>query len=306
MDRVTKFLAHEGRVSVICANTTKLIDKLRKLHDLTPTTTAALGRFATMSGMMGLFELKQEKESLTVQLRGDGKIGAMISVIKRKENASIIKVSIENPHVELPLNKDGKIDVRGAVGRTGFLNVLKKDEITKTDYNGLIGLVSGEVAEDFANYYAKSQQTPTVVSLGVLVDRFGVKAAGGFVIQLMPDATEEDIKKIEESIANAPSISTMLEQKKSLEEIAITITGDKEILKLAQDPTIEYLCDCEKENFEKGLISLGKDELNSMIEEDGKAEIVCKFCNKKYNFSKQDLKSLAQKIEEKESEDKKS
>ena len=305
MDRVTKFLAYDGRVSIICANTTKLVDKIRKLHDLTPTTTAALGRFATMSGMMGLTELKGEHESYTIQLKGDGPIGAMISVIKRKEDTSIIKVSIDYPYVELPLNKKGKLDVGEAVGHTGFLNLLKRDELTGTDYNTLLGLASGEIAEDFANYYAKSKQTPTVVALGVLVNRFGVKSAGGYMIQLMPDATEEDISNLERAVEQAPSITTMLSEKKSLEEIARIITGDNQLLMLAHDPKIECDCDCAKEHFEKGIISLGKEELSNMIEEDGKAEVVCKFCHKKYNFSKQELESLLERLIEKEEQAKK-
>ena len=244
MDRVTKFLTHEGRVNIICANTTELIEKIRNLHDLTPTTTAALGRFTTISGMMGLTEIKQDDEKMTIQIKGNGPIGKMISVVTRNENTSKLKVCIDNPHVDLPLNEINKLDVGGAVGKTGFLNVLKHDVFTQKDYNGLIPLVSGEIAEDFTEYFAKSKQIPTVLALGVLVNQSGVQAAGGYMIQLMPDATEEDIVSIEDSLKNAPSITTMISENKSLEEIARIVTGDENIMVLAQDPKIEYECDC--------------------------------------------------------------
>lgn len=296
MDRVTKFLAHEGKVSVICANTTELIDEIRKLHDLTPTTTAALGRFSTISGMMGLTEIKEEEDSMTIQLNGNGPMGALISVVRREENTSKIKVCTNNPHVELPLKENGKLDVGGAVGKNGFLNIIKKNEFTDTGYNGLVPLVSGEIAEDFTDYFAKSQQKPTVVALGVLVNKDGVKAAGGYMIQLMPDATEQEIVKIENAIQSAPSISQMISENKSLEEIARTITGDEDILILAQELKMEYECDCDKEKFEKGLISIGKDELQEIINEDGEANIVCHFCNKKYHFSKEDLEKLLEQM----------
>lgn len=298
MDRVTKFLAYEGRVSLICANTTKLIEKIRKLHDLTPTTTAALGRFATISGMMGLTEIKDDYDKITIQMKGNGPIGSMISVIRREENTSKIKVCIDDPHVHFPLNENGKLDVGRAVGYKGFLNIMQNNTVTQKDYSGVIPLVSGEIAEDFTDYFAKSKQMPTVLALGVLVDKSGVKTAGGYMIQLMPDATEQDIVNIENAVREAPSITTMLSHKKSLEEIAKTVTGDDNILILAQEPKIEYECECSKEKFEKGLISLGKEELKEMIEEDGKADIECHFCHNKYYFSKEELENILEKIED--------
>lgn len=296
MDRVTKFLAHDGRVNVICANTTKLIDQIREIHDLTPTTTAALGRFATISGMMGLTEIKEDEEKFTIQMKGNGPIGEMISVVTRKGNTSKVKVCIDNPFVNLPLNENNKIDVGGAVGKKGYLNVLRQDLLTRREYNGLIPLVSGEIAEDFTSYFAKSKQTPTVIALGVLVNQFGVKSAGGYMIQLMPDATEEDIVNIEKAIEKAPSITTMLSEKKSLEDIARIITGDENILILAQEPKIECECDCSKEKFERGLMTLDSKELEDIIEEDGKADIECHFCHEKYYFSKEELEKILDEV----------
>lgn len=296
MDRVTKFLAHEGRVSLICASTTDLIEEIRKLHDLTPTTTAAIGRFATISGMMGLTEIKDEEQRITIQMNGKGPMGTLIAVVRRNDNTSKIKVCIDNPHIEMPLKENGKIDVGGAIGTNGYLNIINKNEMTNADYSGLVPIVSGEVAEDFTEYFAKSQQKPTVISLGVLVNKDGVKAAGGYMIQLMPDATDEDISKIEKAIENAPSISQMIDENKSLEEIAMTVSGDDNIMVLAGEVKIKYECDCSKDKFERGLISIGREEIEKMIEEDGKAETVCHFCNKKYHFTKEDLEDILDKM----------
>lgn len=296
MDRVTKFLAHEGRVSLICASTTDLVEEIRKIHDLTPTTTAALGRFATIAGMMGLTEIKDEEQSITIQMNGKGPMGTLLAVVKRNDNTSKVKVCTDNPHIELPLKENGKLDVGTAIGTEGYLNIINKNEITDTDYSGLVPIVSGEIAEDFTEYFAKSQQKPTVIALGVLVNKEGVKAAGGYMIQLMPDATDEDISKIEKALENAPTISQMVDENKSLEEIAMTVSGDDNIMVLAGEVKIKYECDCDKEKFERGLISIGKHEIEKMIEEDGKADTVCHFCNKEYHFSKEDLEEILNKM----------
>lgn len=296
MNRVAKFLAHEGKVSLICTNTTELVDEIRKLHDLTPTTTAAMGRFATITGMMGFTEIKDQDNYMTVQINGKGPMGTMISVVRRESVTSKVKVCVDNPHVELPLKPNGKLDVSGAIGINGFLNILNKNEVTDTNYTGLVPLVSGEIAEDFTEYFAKSQQKPTVIALGVLVNKDGVKAAGGYMIQLMPDATEIEIAKIESALEKAPSISQMIDENKSLEEIARIVTGDEDVLILAQELDMKYECDCNKEKFERGLISIGKEELEKIIEEDGKADTVCHFCNKEYHFSKEDLETLLEEI----------
>ena len=174
MNRVAKFLAHEGKVSLICTNTTELVDEIRLLHDLTPTTTAAMGRFATITGMMGFTEIKDKDNYMTVQINGKGPMGTMISVVKRDNVTSKVKVCVDNPHVELPLKSNGKLDVSGAIGTNGFLNIIK-DIGLKTPYIGTSPIISGEIAEDFTEYFAKSQQKPTVIALGVLVNKDGVK-----------------------------------------------------------------------------------------------------------------------------------
>jgi len=291
MDSVEKYITSNGKASIICANTTEMVDEIRKLQDLTPTTTAVMGRFATISGMMGFTDIKEDDDRLTIQIRGGGPIGSLISVVRKDGNITKIKAYMDNPFVEVPLKENGKIDVGSAVGSAGFLNIIKKNEMVEEGYNGLVPLVSGEIAEDFANYFVKSDQKPTVLALGVLVNKLGVKASGGYLINLMPDATEEDINKIEEALQKAPSISQMLADNKSLKEIAEIVTGDK--VKLLDDNLkIKFECDCSKENFERGLISLGKDELKEIIEKDGKADIICHFCNKEYHFTKEELEKL--------------
>lgn len=291
-DRTAKFLAYEGKVSVICSKTTDLIEYIRNLHDLTPTTTAALGRFATISGIMGHTEIKEEEDSITIQFNGKGPAGIMLAVVEKEANQVFVKACIDNPGVELPLKSNGKIDVSGAVGTSGYLNIIKENGITEKEYNGIVPLVSGEIAEDFASYFARSKQTPTVLALGVLVNKDGVKASGGYMISLMPDATENEITKIEEAIEKAPTISEMLDTEKSLEEIAKIITGDERLQLIEDNIIIGYRCDCSKEKFARGLTSLGKEEIKNIIEEDGKAEAKCHFCNKIYTFSKEELEAL--------------
>lgn len=177
-------------------------------------------------------------------------------------------------------------------GTDGYLNIIRENEYTKKSYNGLVPLVSGEIAEDFTEYFAKSQQKPTVLALGVLVDKNGVRKSGGYMIQLMPDATEDEISKIEEAVKNAKSVSEMLAQEMSLEDMVRAVTGDENALFLVNDLNIEFKCDCSKKRFADGLASIGKVELDKMIEEDGKANTKCHFCNAEYDFSKEELEQI--------------
>lgn len=297
MNRVIKGLACEGKVSVIAADTTELVEELRKLQDLTPTTTAVLGRVATISGIMGLTEMKENEDSITIQINGRGPVGSIVCVVKRKQNKAVIKLYAQNEKVELPLGANGKIAVGEAVGTNGFLNIIRENDFTQTSYNGLVPLVSGEIAEDFTEYFAQSQQKPTVLALGVLVDQKGVKRSGGYMIQLMPDATEKEITQIENAIAKAQSVSEMLEQEMSLEEMIRTVTGDENALFLINDLGIEFQCDCSKDRFADGLASLGKRELDDMILEDEQANTKCHFCNKEYHFSKEELQKIRNDLE---------
>lgn len=289
-DNIVKFLAYNGRIAITCAETTMLVEKARNTHDLSPVATAALGRLLTMGVIMGS-DLKSEKDNITLQIKGDGPIGRMVAVVNKNLQ---IKGMVENPQVDAPLNEFGKLDVGGVVGYNGYVNVIK-DIGLKEPYIGVIPISSGEIAEDFARYFTESEQTRSAVALGVLVDQNGVKKAGGYLLTAMPDATDEDITKIEKSIFEAGAISKMLDDNLSLVEIAKKVTGDKNVKVIQTDMHPIYECDCSKEKIEKALQALDKNEINKIIEEDGKAEIICHFCNKKYLFSKEDLINLVNK-----------
>lgn len=287
MDKINKFLAYNGRINVICCNTTTLVEEARKIHDLSPVVTAALGRLLTVTSLMST-DLKNEEDNLTIQIKANGPIESMVTVANRKAE---IKGYAKNTVVDIPLNEDGKLDVSGAVGFDGFINVIK-DIGLKEPYVGIVPLVSGEIGDDFANYFVKSEGQEAAVAVGVLVDKNGVKSAGGYIIKPMPDATNEDISNLEQNIFKAGAISKMLDEKLSLEEIAKKITGDEDIKLIEDDINPKYQCDCNKKRFERGLISLGKEELKKLIETQDKIETTCQFCNKKYEFTKQELEEL--------------
>lgn len=286
-DKIMKFLAYEGKISVICIDSTELVEKAKKTHDLSPVATAAFGRMLTATAIMAN-EMKNEKDKITIQIKGNGPLQMMVATAN---NFPKVKGYVANPIVDLPLNEDGKLDVGGAVGN-GYINVIK-DIGLKEPYVGICPLVSGEIAEDFAEYFAKSEQKNTAVALGVLVDKDGVKSAGGYIITPMPDATNEEISQVEQSIFKAGAISKMLDRNLSLKEIAKKITGDENIKLIEENITPIYECDCSKEYMADALATLDKKELKSMIEEDGKAELTCHFCNKKYYFSKEELEEIA-------------
>ena len=244
-----------------------------------------------MAAIMGT-EFKNSHDKLTLQIKGSGPIGMMIAVANKFPK---VKAFVSNPHVDLPLNDMGKLDVGSAVGEEGYINVIK-DIGLKEPYIGISPLVSGEIAEDFANYFMNSEQRESAVALGVLVDKNGVKSSGGYLIQLMPGSTEEEIFKIEQAVFKAGAISKMLDQNLTLEEIAKRITGDESIKIVDDNITPEYECDCSKENMTEGLMTVGKEELQDIIEKEGKAELVCHFCNKKYEFSKEELEEILNSI----------
>lgn len=290
-DQIIKFLAYNGKISVVCSSTTNLVEKAREIHDLSPVATAALGRILTITALIGC-EMKNKTDKLTIQIKGNGEIGKIVTV---SDNFPHVKACIDNPYVDIPLNEFGKLDVGKAVGNQGFINVIK-DIGLKEPYIGISPLITGEIGDDFANYFQVSEQKQTAVALGVLVDKNGVRFAGGYIISAMPDATDEEISSVEQSIFKAGAMSKMLDEKLTLKEIAQKITGDKNVKVI--DDSIEpvYECGCNKEKFADSLITLGKKELQDLIEEDGKAEIQCQFCNKKYNFNKDELKEIYNKI----------
>ena len=293
-DQIIKFLAYNGKISVVCCSTTNLVEEARKLHDLSPLSTAAMGRVLTITALIGS-EMKNKTDKLTIQIKGNGPIGKIVAV---SDNIPNVKACITNPHADLPLNEFGKLDVGGAVGNQGFINVIK-DIGLKEPYIGISPLKSGEIAEDFANYFETSEQKQTAVALGVLVDKNGVRASGGYIISPMPDATDEEISKIEKSIFEAGAMSKMLDQNLTLKEIAQKITGDKDVKVIDASIEPKYNCGCSKEKFAGSLVTLGEKQLKELIEEDEKAEIKCQFCNKTYQFNKEELEEILKRAQNK-------
>ena len=284
MSEIKKYLAFDGRVNIICAETTDLVEEARKIHDLSPVATATLGRVLTMGAIMST-RIKGE-DSVTIQIKGNGPIGNVTCVFDGEQN---LKGYVGNPTLDLPLKQNGKLDVGMAVGKEGFLYVIRDMGLTEP-YIGVTPLVSGEIAEDFTKYFAESEQTPSAIALGVLVDKDGVKKAGGYFLTLMPDATEDDIKKIEEALKTIDPVTTMLDNNMSLQQIAEKLTNDDNLMVMVGNIEPKYNCNCSKEKFVNNLKKLGEDDINHLFEEQDTIESVCQFCNKKYQFKKEDIK----------------
>ena len=285
-DILIRGTALAGQVRVFAALSTSLVEELRRRHDTWPTVTAALGRTVTAAAMMG--SMLKGKEKLTVQLKGDGPVGQVVADANADGEA---RGYVDEPHVDLPLNSVGKLDVRGAVGQEGNLYVTK-DLGLKEPYRGTSPIVSGEIAEDFTYYFGTSEQTPSAVALGVLVDTdLSVKAAGGFIIQLLPGLSDEEITVIEKKLAGLPSVTTLIDQGLGADDILKRLFDDVKILE--RKPLV-FKCTCSPERIEKTLVSLGKAEIEGMINDQGQAEVVCHFCNEKYLVARPELERLIQ------------
>ncbi len=285
MDRLVKFLAHIDMVKISCVDSTNLVEEARRIHKLNPTPTAALGRLLTMAALMGA-SMKNEDDKLTLQILGDGPIGSLLATSNQKAE---VKGYVSEPLAEAESTKEGKLNVGAVIGK-GDLRVIK-DIGLKEPYIGMVPLQTGEIAEDFAYYFAFSEQIPSAVALGVLVDKDGsVKRAGGYLLQIMPNTPDEIIKLIEDRIKTSKSITQMLEENMTLEEIATYISDDLDT-RVVEEIEPKYKCDCSKERMERALISLGKKELDGLAQ-DEKTEIECHFCNKKYVFSKEEIIEL--------------
>lgn len=255
---------------------------------MTPTVAAAVGRTATAALMMGAM-LKGE-EKLTVQVKGGGPIG---QIVVDANAAGTVRAYADEPQVDLPLNGVGKLDVAGAVGTDGFLYIIK-DLGLKEPYRGSVPIVSGEIAEDFTYYFAKSEQTPSAVALGVLVDvDYSIKAAGGFIIQLLPGLTDDEIAEMEERLSKLPSVTSMIAQGDSPEMILEQILPG---VKLLERVDAEFRCKCSRERVEQTVISLGREEIEAILAEEGQAEVHCHFCNEAYMFEESDLQALLDKM----------
>ncbi|MBE7044682.1 MAG: Hsp33 family molecular chaperone HslO [Ruminococcaceae bacterium] len=277
----------DGAIRVFVAITTDLVNEAQRIHHSYPVATAALGRTLTAAAIMGA-GLKNETDSITIQFRGNGPLGNMYAVTDAQ---SRVRGYAVNPFVDLPLNKKGKLDVGGAVGK-GQLNVIR-DLGMKEPYIGQVPIVTGEIAEDLTYYYAASEQIPTAISLGVLVgtDNRAI-CAGGLMLQLMPEATEELAAALEDKVRTLPPITQMLADGMSAEEILFSVTEGFDMLMDNNAVTPVYHCPCSMERMEKALISIGRQELEDLIREQGEAELTCQFCDNKFTFSKEHLERL--------------
>lgn len=286
-DYLIKGIDELGRIRVYVASSTNMVEKARLTHNTSPTASAALGRTLTAGVIMGAM-MKNDRDVLTLKISGGGPAGNIYVVAK---NNGKIKGYIDNPMADLPSREDGKLDVGALVGKNGAITTIM-DLGLKEPYIGQSNIITGEIAEDIANFYAFSEQQPSAVSLGVLVDKdISIKAAGGYIIQLLPGVSDEDIDKIENRLANIDPVSAMIDNGLTPEEIMEKILGDFN-MRILEKLDLEYKCDCSRERIEQVIISLGQKEIEDIIEEDGKAEIVCHFCNTKHQFNEAELRKI--------------
>jgi len=288
-DYIVRATAGNHQIRAFAATTRDLVEHARQAHNTSPVATAALGRLLTAGGMMGIM-MKGEEDLLTIKIQGSGPIEGLTVTADSKGN---VKGYAYNPGVMLPPNEFGKLDVGGAVGE-GVLSVIQ-DIGLKEPYVGQTILVGGEIAEDLTYYYANSEQTPSSVALGVLMNKDNtVKQAGGFIIQLLPGATEEMIELLEKRLGEIHSVTSLLEEGKTPEMILTYILGGLGLEIMEQTP-VQFTCNCDKQRVEKALISIGRKELEEMIEDGKSIEVNCHFCNKHYEFTVEDLSDLYEK-----------
>ena len=287
MAKIVRTISGDGSVAATAIDAKDIVSRIEQIHKTSAVVSAALGRLSIAASLIGI-GLKGGNDSVTIRMDGGGPTDILIAVADSSGN---VKSYVGNPIVEIPLNKFGKLDVVGAVGNNGTLSVVK-DLGLKEPYVGQVPIVSGEIAEDIANYFAVSEQIPTVCGLGVLVDTdLTIKAAGGYLIQLLPFADESCIDTLEANIAKLPSVTNMLDSGMTAEDIAMSVLEGLEP-EMLDSFEASYKCDCSKERVEKALISLGREELTKMAEEEESIEVCCHFCDKKYNFSRDEIRSL--------------
>ena len=288
-DYMIRATAAEGQIRAFAATTRDMVEKAKNAHNTSPVATAALGRLMTAAAMMGA-DLKGEKELLTLRIEGSGPLGGLLVTANGHGD---VKGYAFNPDVMLPPNAQGKLDVGGSLD-LGVLSVIK-DIGLKEPYVGQTQLVTGEIAEDLTYYFATSEQVPSSVALGVLMNKDNtVRQAGGFIIQLLPGASDEIIDKLETKLSGISSITAILDAGKTPEEILTDILGEFG-LDISTKMSVQFHCDCERSRVEKAIISIGKKEIQDMIDEGKEIEVNCQFCNKHYKFSVDELGDMLKK-----------
>ena len=286
-DHILRAITSDGLVQAAAISSRDLTERARQIHQTSPVATAALGRLLAAGSMMGN-DLKGEGASVTLRIKGDGPLGTLLVV---SDNQGNVRGSVQNPQAGLPIRADGKLDVGGAVGHSGTLTVIK-DLNMKEPYVGSVELLGGEIAEDLASYFVESEQIPTACALGVLVDRdHSVKAAGGYLIQLMPGAGEDTIAKVDGGIMAAGPVSAILDRDPDPEHLLRTVMSDFE-LKILETCPVSYKCYCSRQRVERALLSLGADELEGILREQGSCHMTCQFCDAVYEFTAEDIQRL--------------
>ena len=289
MDRLIRAITADGMVKATAVTTRSLTERARQIHKTLPVATAALGRTLAAASMMGN-ALKSDGASLTIQVRGGGPLGAIVVV---SDNEGNVRGYVEHPGVDLPLREDGKLDVGTAVGADGTLTIIK-DLHMKEPYVGSVQLLGGEIAEDIAQYYVESEQIPTACALGVLVERDqSVRCAGGYLIQLLPGAGEDVISRVEAGVYAAGAVTKMLAEQDDPEAMLRKVLSDFE-LEVLETSEVTYRCTCSRDRVSRALLSLGSKELQAILDEQGKADLTCQFCDKVHHFSGEDLRRLVE------------
>ncbi|HLS66793.1 MAG TPA: Hsp33 family molecular chaperone HslO [Pseudogracilibacillus sp.] len=287
-DYIVKSTVFDGMVRAYAVITTDMVEEARRRQDTWATASAALGRTLTVTALIG--SMMKGEDTITVKIEGNGPLGAIITDGNAHGN---VRGYVKNPHVDFPLNEHGKLDVKRAVGE-GTLSIVK-DYGLKEYFTGQVPLVSGEISEDFTYYFAHSEQTPSAVGAGVLINPdHSILAAGGFIVQLMPGATETIISSLEKAINEFPPISTLVKEGNSPEQILQRLFAN-ETINFHERVDVQFSCNCSIERIERAIIGLGKEEIKNMIDEDGGAEITCHFCNEHYTLSEVDLQKLLEK-----------
>lgn len=290
MGKLIRTITTDGSIVAFGIDSRDIVNAACEVHKPSAVVAAALGRLISAASMMGVM-LKGADDSVTLRLDGDGPAGMLIAVSDSQGN---VRGYVNNPIVEIPLNSVGKLDVAGAVGRAGTLSVVK-DLGLREPYSGQVPIVSGEIAEDITDYFARSEQVPTICALGVLVDRdLSIRAAGGYIVQLLPFADPAVIDRLEENLKTMKSVTNLLDAGHTpLEMIQMVLSGFE--VEVMDEREVEYRCTCSRERVSKALASLGNRELQAMIEEQDGAEVVCHFCGKKYAYTANDLEALKKK-----------
>lgn len=291
-DYLIKATAYKGSVRAYAIVSTETVKEAQRRHDSWATTSAALGRTITITAMMGAM-LKGD-DTITAKVEGGGPIGAIVTDADAKGH---VRGYVTNPQVDLPLNDRGKLDVAHAVGTEGTLSIVK-DIGLKENFTGQVPIVSGEISEDFTYYYANSEQIPSAVGAGVIVNPdHSVLASGGFIVQVMPGAHEETITQIEDQLQSFPAISTLVHEGKTPEEIVEKLfAGDR--VNILESLPVSFQCKCSKDRVAQAIIGLGAEEIDKMITEDNGAEATCHFCNERYTFLKEELETLKESTRE--------